>query len=165
MKNVYRVLAYSITAMVFFQAAAIAFGVFTVDNQVENGAVFSSDSATNLGQNLHGIGGTLVIPILALLFLIASFFVRVPGTVKWAALVLALVALQITLAFLAFSVPALGALHGMNALAILATSTSAYAGRRVSRTAPHDVSGAQTPAERAETRSRARLLGRRRSSV
>jgi hypothetical protein len=70
---------------------------------------------------------------------------------------------QITLAFLAFSVPVLGALHGMNALAILATS--AYAGRRVSRTAPHDVSGAQTPAERAETRSRARLLGRRRSSV
>jgi heme A synthase len=163
MKNVYRVLAYLIAAMVFFQAAAIAFGVFTLANQVDKGAVITSDSQTNLGQNLHGIGGTMVIPILVLLLLITSFFTRVPGAVKWAALVFALVAVQITLAFLAFSVPVLGALHGMNALAILAAS--AYAGRRVSRTAPHDVSGAQTPAERAETRSRARLLGRRRSSV
>jgi hypothetical protein len=60
-----------------------------------------------------------VIPLIALAFLVVSFFARVPGGVRWAGLTFGLTALQVALAFVAFSAPVVGTLHGLNAIALL----------------------------------------------
>ena len=119
MRIAYRTLAYLIAAGVFVQAAAIAFAVFTIAHQIDAGSVLSSSSADNAGQVVHGVVGLMVIPALAIIFLIVSYFAKVPDGVTWAAIVFGLVALQIALAFVAFNAPIVGALHGMNALAIV----------------------------------------------
>jgi hypothetical protein len=95
------------------------------------------------GLALHGINGTMVIPVLALVFFIVSFFAKVPGGVKWAGIVLVLVIVQVTLGILGHQVPALGALHGINALALFGVAVSA--GMRVNRVA------AAEPARTGET--------------
>jgi heme A synthase len=73
------------------------------------------------------------IPVFALLLLITSFWVRPPGVVKAAAIVVALVATQITLGILGHSVPLLGLMHGLNALLLFASAL--YAARRAARPA------------------------------
>jgi hypothetical protein len=154
MKNTYRALAYLVAAGVFVQAAAIAWAIFTIANDVEAGAVLTSDSASNTGQELHGTVGMMVIPALALILFVVSLFAKIPGGVKYAAIIVGLVVLQITLAFVAFGAPVVGALHGMNALAILGVSITAAS--RVS-TAP--LSAAD------ETEAHGRSIIRRRASA
>jgi hypothetical protein len=128
MKSTYRALALLIAAGVLVQAMTVALGWFMVLKDVDAGAVFDKNSDFNVGQVLHGVLGMMVIPLLAILLLIVSFFAGIAGGVKWAAIVFGLVALQIALAFGAFGVPALGALHGANALALMAVA--GLAGRR-----------------------------------
>lgn len=134
MRATYRVLSGLIALAVVFQAAVVAFGGFGVIKEVEDGAVVTADSdLPNAGPMLHGIGGTMVIPILVLALLVVSFFAKVRGGVKWAALLVLAVALQITLGFSAFELPALGLLHGINAfviltLAVVATRAAAGTG-------------------------------------
>jgi hypothetical protein len=139
MKTVYRVLAYLIAALVFVQAAAVAYGFFGLGKWVENGGVvdkaaMESDTTTFPGLNglvIHGIFGTMVIPIVALLLLIASFFAKVPGGITWALIIVGTVAVQVTLGLSAHAVPALGILHGMVALALLGLAINA--GQRVTK--------------------------------
>jgi len=129
MKSVYRVLAYLIALGVVIQAAAIAYAWFAVLGEVDGGAVFDENSEGNAGHALHGIVGMTVIPVVALIFLILSFFAKVPGGVKWAAITFGLVVLQIALAFVGFGAAAVGALHGVNAIALAAVAS--FAGSRV----------------------------------
>jgi hypothetical protein len=131
MRRTYQVLAYLIAAGVVVQAAAIAYAWFTVLHQLDGGAVIDESYDGNGGHALHGIVGGMVIPALALLLLASSFFARFPSATRWALGVFGLVALQYLLAALSFAVPALGALHGLNALAVFAVA--ALAGRRVYR--------------------------------
>jgi hypothetical protein len=128
MKSVYRVLALAIAVGVLVQAMSIALGWFMALKDMDDGAVLDKNFEGNFGHSLHGIIGMMIIPLLALLLLIVSFFAGVPGGVKWAAITLGLVVLQIALAFVAFGVPAIGALHGANALALMAVA--GIAGRR-----------------------------------
>jgi hypothetical protein len=146
MRSAYRVLAMLVALGVFVQAGTIAYGWFQVINDVEGGATFTSDSenALNAGHVIHGQVGMMVIPAIALILLVVSFFARIPGGVRWAAIVVALVVLQVVLAFVSFGAPVVGALHGMNALAILGTALNA------SRAA-----GAREPAAAAPARTRA----------
>jgi hypothetical protein len=95
---------------------------------MDDGLVIDKNYEGNIGHTLHGQIGMMVIPLLAIALLIVSFFAHIAGGVKWAAIVFGLVALQIALAFLSFGVPAIGALHGLNAFALLAVA--AIAGRR-----------------------------------
>lgn len=140
MRSVYRAFAYIIAAEVVVQAAAIAFAVFGLTKWVEDGgtlnkATMESDDTSFtglLGFAVHGMNGTMLIPLVAIVFLIVSFFAKIPGGVKWAGITFALVALQITLGLLAHSVPGLGALHGINALALFAVAV--MAGMRVGST-------------------------------
>jgi heme A synthase len=132
-KTVYRVFAYLIAALVFVQAAAVAYGFFGLGKWIENGGVAdkafvesqSSSFPGEAGLAIHGIFGTLVIPIVALLFLIISFFSKVPGGVKWALIVFGTVVVQVLLGLSAHSIPALGILHGMVALALLGLALTA----------------------------------------
>ena len=129
MRATYRVLAGLVAVGVVLQAMFIALGWFTAIKDMDDGLVIDKNYDGNIGHTLHGQFGTLVIPILALLLLIVSFFAHVPGGIKWALYVFGLVVLQIALAFLSFGVtPVLGLLHGLNAFALLAVA--AIASRR-----------------------------------
>jgi hypothetical protein len=122
MRAAYRVLAGLVAIGVVLQAMFIAWGFFTVGKDIEGGTVFDQNSSDPVGLSLHGIFGTMVIPLLAILLLIVSFFAKVNGGVKWALYVFGLVVLQIALAFGGFAAPVVGALHGANALALLAVA-------------------------------------------
>jgi hypothetical protein len=117
MRSVYRALSGLITLGVVVQIAAIAAAWFLVLNDVDNGGVFDNNTR-NWGHDLHSVVGMMVIPLLAVALLVVSFFARIPGGVKWAAFTFGAVVLQIVLAFASYSVPGLGALHGLNALAV-----------------------------------------------
>lgn len=135
MRSVYRVLSGLITLGVVVQLAAIAAAWFLVLNDVDKGGVFDNNSR-NWAHNLHSVVGAELIPLLAIALLVVSFFARVPGGVKWAALTFGAVVLQIVLAFAAYAVPGIGALHGLNALAVagLAQMASRQAGKPAATT-------------------------------
>ncbi|KQY47715.1 hypothetical protein [Cellulomonas sp. Root137] len=125
MKTAYRVLAYLVATGVFVQAGAIAYAWFSAINELDGGAVIDSEWEGNLGHAMHGIVGTMVIPLLVIALLIVSFFAKFPGAVRYALIILGLLLLQIVLAFVAFGAPLVGALHGANALALLGVSITA----------------------------------------
>ncbi len=124
MRAAYKFLAYAIDVMIFFQAAVVAWALFGLSKWVEDGnqltkASMESDTfkfTAERGFMFHGIGGEMVIPLLGLILLIVSFFAKVPGGVKWAAMLFGGIVLQVVLAFVAFGVPLIGMLHGINAL-------------------------------------------------
>lgn len=150
MRSVYKVMAYIVAIGVIVQAMAIVFAIAGLGKWVEEGGVFDqavmesegSPFPEVVGFAVHGIGGMMVMPALALIFLIISFFSKVPGGIKWAGIVLLLVALQITLGLLGHGIPALGALHGLNALLLF--SAAVYAARRV-RTVEQEHTRTATP--------------------
>ena len=151
MKSVYKVLAYLVAIEVVVQAMAMVFAVAGLGKWVDDGGVLDKAAMENdslsftgsVGFAIHGVNGMLIIPLLALLLLIASFFAKIPGGVKWAALVLLLVVLQATLGLVGHAVPAVGALHGLNALLLF--STAIYTARR---STPAAVGPAIEPDER-----------------
>ncbi|HEX5994954.1 MAG TPA: hypothetical protein VFY84_07425 [Jiangellales bacterium] len=152
MKSVYKVVAYLIAAEVVVQAMAMVYAVAGLGKWVNSGGVFDkavmeSDQTPFpelVGFFVHGVNGSMVIPGIALLLLIISFFTRIPGAAKWAGLVLLLVAVQVNLGFFGHEVPAVGALHGLNALLLFGTAF--YTARRVRAAAP---TAAQRPEARA----------------
>jgi hypothetical protein len=131
MKNVYRVLGLLVAVGVMVQAAAIAFGMFGLIKWIEKGG--SLDQSTELtpdiggylGFNTHATVGIFVMPILALLFLISSFFAKVPGGIKWALIVFGVAVLQVLLGLFSHSVAGLGWLHGANALILFGVAVTA----------------------------------------
>lgn len=139
MKLAYRILAYLIALGVAVQAAAIAYAFFGLGAWVEGGgvldkSVIESGTAHFTGEGgleFHGTVGMMVVPALGLLLLISSFFVKVPGAITWALIVVVSIALQVFLGLFAHSMYWLGALHGVFAFAVLAFAT--VAATRVSR--------------------------------
>jgi heme A synthase len=126
-KQTYRVVSGLIALGVLVQAAAIAFGWFDALHELDNGLVIDENYEGNAGHAVHAMLGFNVMPLLGLVLLIVSFFAAksVPGARKWAGIIFGLIILQVALALFAFSVPALGALHGINALAVLGTAMRA----------------------------------------
>ena len=125
MRGAYRVLASLLALEVIIQAAAVVYGVFGLANYVDDGhTITAQDFEENSdlsfsglgGLILHGMNGMMIIPLIALLLLIVSFFAKVPGGSKWAGFVLLDVVVQIALAFVSFGAPIVGILHGVNAL-------------------------------------------------
>ncbi|GAB2634102.1 hypothetical protein [Kribbella swartbergensis] len=145
MKSVYRALAGLIAIGVVVQAMAIALAWFTAIKDMDEGAVFDKNSDLNFGHEAHGTIGMMVMPALALLLLIVSFFAKVEGGIKWALFVVGLVALQITLAFVSFGAPVVGTLHGLNAFVL--AGVASVAARKAA--APTAVPASETPAEAA----------------
>ncbi len=140
MRSTYRVFAYLIAALVMVQAAAIALGVFGLFKWVDGGgnvtkAAFENGDISfpeDIGFAIHGMSGMMLIPAVSLIFLILSFFAKIPGGVKWAAIVLLTVVVQVLLGMFAHGLPALGALHGLNALILFGVAV--MAGKRVATT-------------------------------
>ena len=149
MRRTYAIIAWIIAGGVVVQAASIAFAMGGISHFIQDGGVIDkalveSRQATFtgvLGFPIHGIVGGMVIPLAALALLIVAFFVKLRGARLWAAIVLVLVALQITLGYSISGMPYLGLIHGANALAVLLAAI--YAARRISR---RNVIGAEKPA-------------------
>jgi len=134
MRSTYRVLAQLVAIGVVLQVAFIAFAWFDVLSAVDDGQAFADfEDDSNVGHLLHSIGGT-VIPLLGLALLVVSFFAKIPGGVKWAAIVFGVVVLQFVLAIVAFSAPVIGALHGVNALVLAGVADQAA--RRAKQSSP-----------------------------
>lgn len=128
MRQTYRVLAIAIALGVVVQAASVALGWFLTLKDLDDGQVLDKDFDYNAGQIVHSIFGLMVIPLLAIILFVISFFAKVDSGVKWAGYVLLAVILQVALAFIAFGVPAVGALHGINAFVV--AGLAGFAGRR-----------------------------------
>ena len=142
--KVYRFLAYTIAALVVVQAFAIAWAFFgMVDWITDDGGVVNKslleceDCDTNFtaewGFFIHMfINGLILIPLCSLVLLIASFFAKVPGGVKYAAIIFGLVVLQVLVlpALSRSAGSAFGGLHGVNALVLMGVAI--MAGRRAS---------------------------------
>lgn len=142
MRTVYKVLAYAVAIEVAIQAMAVVYAVAGLGKWVSEGNTFDQSLIEGegeppfpevLGFIVHGINGSLVIPAIALLLVIASFFAKVRRGVLLAFAVFGLVAAQATLGFAGHGIPALGALHGLNALLLFATALYAARSARPAR--------------------------------
>ena len=137
MKTAYKVLAYLVAAEVAIQAMVMVWAIAGLGKWVDGGGVLDKavmESEDNpfpevVGFIVHGINGTFVIPGIALLLVITSFFTKTRGAIKWAVIVFALVVVQGQLGFLGHEIPAVGLLHGLTALVLFGTAL--YAGRRM----------------------------------
>jgi hypothetical protein len=153
MRTAYKVLAYLVAAGVVVQAMAAVWAIAGMERWVEGGGVLDKSVMESEGTPftevagfiVHGINGTFVIPGIALLLLISSFFTKVRGAIKWAVIVLVLVIVQGQLGFLGHEIPVIAAVHGFNALALFAAAL--YTARRMRNAAPSKVSA---PEERVE---------------
>lgn len=142
MRTVYKVLAYAVAVEVALQASVMVLGIAGLGKFVDNGGVFDKATMENdqeafpeaVGFMLHGINGSIIIPLIALALLIVSFFARIPRGVRWATAVFLLVAVQVNLGFAGHAIPAVGAVHGLNALLLF--TTALYTARRSRAAAP-----------------------------
>ena len=141
MRTAYKVLAYLVAAEVAIQAMVMVWAIAGLGKWVDGGGVFDksvieADSGPAampfpevLGILVHGINGIFVVPGIALLLLIVSFFTKVRGAIKWAVIVFVLVVAQGQIGFLGHDFPLAGLLHGLNAFALFAVAL--YAARRM----------------------------------
>lgn len=144
MRGAYRVIAHLIMIGVLVQAAAVAGGWFGTINEVDGGKVIDENYEGNLGHTLHWINGMMIMPLLGLALLIVAAFAKLPGGLKWAGFTLLAIVVQIALAFISFGVPAIGALHGVNAFVVFGCAL--YAGRKVAAGVPAGQVHAGAPA-------------------
>ncbi len=141
MKRLYAVLAFVICGLVAVQAAVAVWaesGLFlwiardggSIDaSTLESEALPPFPEAA--GFAVHGMNGMMVIPIVALVLLVVSFFAKVSRGVVWAVAIALLVGLQVTLGIVGHSVSIAGLAHGLNALALF--TVALLAGRRAWR--------------------------------
>ena len=134
MRKVYRVLAFTIAGLVVVQAAAITFAVFGLFAYIEGGGTIDAANSGPeshisfpgvVGFMIHGMFGTMVIPLIAILLLVSSFFAKTAGAVKWAVIVFATTAVQVGLGLFAHGIPHLGILHGIIALVLFGAAIMA----------------------------------------
>ena len=143
MKSAYRILAYLVAVEVLIQAGSVAYAYFGLGTWIQNGGVLDkaameSDTVEFAGVGgfmIHGINGQMIVPLIAVLLLVVSFFAKVRGGVQLAGALLAMVAVQVALGIFGRELPALGWLHGM--LAIVLFATALIAARRAEGRAAH----------------------------
>ena len=145
MLKAYRILAIIIAIDVVIQAMAMVFAIAGLTIWVSDGGTLDKaaledqdlDFTGVVGFPVHFINGTMVIPLLGLALLIVSFFAKVPGGVKLAAIVLGSIVVQVFAGILGHDAPYIGMIHGLNAFVLF--SAAVYAAR-TARTA-----GVETP--------------------
>lgn len=142
MQKAYVALSHTIAVLVFLQAAFIAWALFGFGKWIEAGNTFDKSvlDCTDCGWNFteergfmfHGMSGMMLIPLISLILLIIAFFAKIPGGVKYAAILFVLILIQgQVLPMIGRDMPFFGAVHGANALAILLIAV--WAGLRVKR--------------------------------
>ena len=129
MRITYRILSFAICVLVALQAASHAWASAGLGLYLAEGGVVDAAAADGpppfpevMGFMIHGMNGMFVIPALALILLIVSFFAKIRHGVAFAAGVFGLVILQVTLGLFGHGIPLLGFLHGVNALLLFTTA-------------------------------------------
>lgn len=137
MRRAYHVLAYIVAAEVVIQAMMIATAVAGLGHWIDDGATVNKHVLDNepsftgsFGFPVHAINGEMLIPLIALILLVISFFAKVAGGTRWALYILGLIVLQVVLGVCQDDIPYLGLLHGANALALF--TVAILAARRAS---------------------------------
>jgi len=138
MRSTYKYLSHTIAGLVAVQAAAMVFAVAGLYNWITEGNTLTESAMEDqsleftgsIGFMLHAVVGMMLIPLIALVLLIISFFARIDGGVKWAGIVLFLVVLQVALGIFGYESAYSGLLHGLNAMILFVVALQA--GRRVS---------------------------------
>nr|WP_297415087.1 hypothetical protein [uncultured Nocardioides sp.] len=145
MKSAFKILAYVIAALVIVQSAVMVFAAAGLFLWVEDGNALDSATMESepeftgaIGFMIHGMNGMMIIPIIGLALLVVSFFAKVPGGVRNAAIVLALIVLQVALGIFGHENAWIGLLHGINALVLFAAAlhTGQSVKKDVDATAP-----------------------------
>lgn len=124
MRTAYKVLAYLVALEVVVQAMVMVWAVAGLGKWIASGGVLdkslmesgSSVFPEDLGFLLHGVNGMFVVPLVALVLLAVSYLTKTAGASKWAGIVFALTVVQGQLGLLGHDIPAVGAVHGLNAL-------------------------------------------------
>lgn len=155
MVTAFRILAGAIAALVGVQAASHAWTSAGLGVYIENGGVIdkaflesagASDTPAFpelLGFAIHGLNGMFVIPTVALVLVVVSFFAKFPRAVTWALAIAGLVAVQVTLGLAGHGQTAFAFLHGLNALLLFGTTILAIrAARKDRRTSVGDSANA-----------------------
>lgn len=127
MRKAYQVLAYALAAEVLVQAMAIAYAIAGVGKWVDDGGVLNKsvmESNTSnvggvVGFMIHGINGQMIIPLLTIALLVVSFFAKIDGGVRRAAIIFGMIVLQVVLGIASHSIPFVILLHVINAFGIL----------------------------------------------
>lgn len=129
MRRAYHVIAYLIAVEVVVQAMMIATAVAGLSHWIDDGAKVDKHVIDNhpsftgsFGFPVHAINGEMLIPLLAIVLLVISFFAKVAGGTRWALYILGLIVVQVVLGVSQGDVPFLGLLHGLNAFAIFAVA-------------------------------------------
>jgi heme A synthase len=133
----YRIFAYLVALEVFVQAATHAYTSAGLghwiysDGHTVTKATLEEDSGVDFTGRwagiVHGENGAVIVPLLAIAFVVVGIVTReqVSGGLRWAAIVLGVVVLQVALGFITIVVPAMGMLHAVNALLLLLTALHA----------------------------------------
>jgi hypothetical protein len=134
MRSAYKYIAFAIAGLVALNAAFMVLAVAGLEQWVSDGNSFTKATMEadtppefqgSIGFLLHGMNGMMLIPLLALVLLIISFFAKIPGGSKWAGLTLLFVVLQVTFGIFGHEFPYVGFLHGLNALILFSVATQA----------------------------------------
>jgi hypothetical protein len=133
MRRIYSGIGWVVAFLVVVQAGAIAVGFGGMMHFVDGGGVVDkalTESRTlgnftgEVGFPVHALVGGLILPLLALVQLIVSWFTRAPGASWLAAGLFLLILIQGTIGYSIKDLPYLGALHGINAFAVLAVAVA-----------------------------------------
>jgi len=130
MRKTYRVLTLIALIEIVVQAGAVAWAQFGLGRYVAEGNTINKamlecrDCGMNFveeyGFMIHGMNGAMIIPVIGLVLLIVSFFVRNRALTLWAVLAFVLILVQSqVLPMLGRGMPGFGAVHGVTALALL----------------------------------------------
>jgi heme A synthase len=127
----YRIFAYLVALEVFVQAATHAYGsaglghwIYSDGHTVTKATLEEGSGVDFTGRwagIVHGENGAMIVPLLAMAFLVVGIVTRkrVERGLRWASIVLGLVVLQVALGFITIVAPEVGMLHAVNALLLL----------------------------------------------
>jgi hypothetical protein len=133
MRKAHQVLAGVLAAFVVIQAMAIAYAIAGFGHWLENGGVANKAVLDSWDKHpphwrgsggfaLHGIDGTMIIPLLAIVLLVVSLLANrsLPGAAARGGILFGMVALQIILGLSSHDVVALAPVHALNGFGIFA---------------------------------------------
>lgn len=119
-RSAYRYLAAIIFALVVVQIGLAAYGAFDEIHKSESAPVAKKAAEDAFGA--HAILGSVVVLLMIVLLIVAAAGRMDRATVRWAAIIAGLGVLQFILGAVSTSAPAVGFLHGLNAMAIFVTT-------------------------------------------
>ncbi|HEV3319117.1 MAG TPA: DUF6220 domain-containing protein [Solirubrobacteraceae bacterium] len=118
MKTAFRWLTAVLFVAIVCQVGFAGYGAFDAIHKAENGPISKKTIEDTF--NAHGFLGTLIVLVMLVLLIVAAAGRVGDSYLKWSGGIFLLGVLQAVLGAVSPSVPPLGFLHGLNALAIYA---------------------------------------------